>query len=303
MITQLIFDMFHLEAHLISDTYAGEKFGNGLYYRLIWGCPQEEKKLEIFLVFEEQLLVNTVGKILGLKTNNLDSMLIHATRYSARQFVTRAMACFPDLKDYSIEEENFLSHEQFQDLMAKGEHQLSLLLDTGAGYFGYCVVAPRLLETGVGICITGDNAAAEVAEYLEQRKKQIEKEMANPKRKILVVDDSATICYGITKLLEPDYEVAQAESGVAAIRTITLNRPDLILLDYEMPVVDGKQTLEMLRWEKSFSDIPVIFLTGRSDPELVKNLLALKPAGYLLKDLKPAEIKTKIDAFFAKSKI
>lgn len=303
VITQLIFDMFHLEAHLISDTYAGEKFGNGLYYRLIWGCPQEEKKLEIFLVFEEQLLVNTVGKILGLKTNNLGSMLLHATRYSARQFVTRAMACFPDLKDYSIEEENFLSHEQFQDLMAKGEHQLSLLLDTGAGYFGYCIVAPRLLETGVGICITGDNAAAEVAEYLEQRKKQIEKEMANPKRKILVVDDSATICYGITKLLEPDYEVAQAESGVAAIRTITLNRPDLILLDYEMPVVDGKQTLEMLRWEKSFSDIPVIFLTGRSDPELVKNLLALKPAGYLLKDLKPAEIKTKIDAFFAKSKI
>lgn len=302
VITQLIFDMFHLEAHLISDTYAGEKFGNGLYYRLIWGCPQEEKKLEIFLVFEEQLLVNTVGKILGLKTNNLDSMLIHATRYSARQFVTRAMECFPDLKDYSIEEENFLSHEQFRDLMAKGEHQLSLLLDTGAGYFGYCVVAPRLLETGVGTCITGNNAAAEVAEYLEQRKKQIEKEMANPKRKILVVDDSATICYGITKLLEPDYEVAQAESGVAAIRTITLNRPDLILLDYEMPVVDGKQTLEMLRWEKSFSDIPVIFLTGRSDPELVKNLLALKPAGYLLKDLKPAEIKTKIDAFFAKSK-
>lgn len=303
VITQLIFDMFHLEAHLISDTYAGEKFGNGLYYRLIWGCPQEEKKLEIFLVFEEQLLVNTVGKILGLKTNNLGSMLLHATRYSARQFVTRAMECFPDLKDYSIEEENFLSHEQFRDLMAKGEHQLSLLLDTGAGYFGYCVVAPRLLETGVGICITGDNAAAEVAEYLEQRKKQIEKEKANPKRKILVVDDSVTICYGITKLLEPDYEVAQAESGVAAIRTITLNRPDLILLDYEMPVVDGKQTLEMLRWEKSFSDIPVIFLTGRSDPELVKNLLALKPAGYLLKDLKPAEIKTKIDAFFAKSQI
>lgn len=302
VITQMLFDMFQLETHLISDTYAGEKFGNGLYYRLVWGCPQEEKKLEIFLVFEEQLLVHMMGKILGLKTNNLDSMLLHATRYSSRQLVTQAMECFPDLKDYSIEEENFLSHEQFRDLMAKGEHQLSLLMDTGAGYFGYCVVAPRLLETGVGICITGDNAAAEVAEYLEQRKKRLEKEKANPKRKILVVDDSVTICRSIAKLLEPDYEVAQANSGVAAIRTITLNRPDLILLDYEMPVVDGKQTLEMLRWEKSFSDIPVIFLTGRSDPKLVKDLLSLKPAGYLLKDLRPAEIKTKIDAFFAKSK-
>lgn len=74
-----------------------------------------------------------------------------------------------------------------------------------------------------------------------------------------MVDDSVTVCHGITKLLEPDYEVAQADSGMAAIRTITLNRPNLILLDYEIPVVDGKQTLEMLRWEKSFSDNPVIF--------------------------------------------
>ena len=37
VITQLIFDMFQLEAHLVSDTYAGEKFGRGVYYRLIWG--------------------------------------------------------------------------------------------------------------------------------------------------------------------------------------------------------------------------------------------------------------------------
>lgn len=301
VITQLLFDMFHLEAHLISDTYAGEKFGNGLYYRLIWGCPHEEKKLEIFLVMEEQLVVNTMGKILGLKTSNLDSRLLHATRYSLRQLVTRAMECFPDLKDYCIEKENFLSYEQFRNLMEKGEHQLSLLLDTGAGYFGYCVIAPRLLETGVGICITGDNAAVEVAEYLEQRKKQIEKEKANPRRKILVVDDSVTICQAMTNLLEPDYEVSQADSSVVAIRTIALNRPDLILLDYEMPVVNGKQTLEMLRWEKSFSNIPVIFLTGRSDQELVKDLLSLKPAGYLLKNQQPAEIKTYIDNFFAKS--
>ena len=109
VVVQLIFDMFHLEAHLISDAYAGEKFGKGVYYRLVWGCPQEEKKLEIFLVLEEQLLINTVGKILGLNTNKLDSMLLHAARYSARQFVTQAMACFPDLNDYRIEEEDFLS--------------------------------------------------------------------------------------------------------------------------------------------------------------------------------------------------
>ena len=111
-----------------------------------------------------------------------------------------------------------------------------------------------------------------------------------------------TIRHSIKQLLEPEYEVAQAESGVAAIRTITLNRPDLVLLDYEMPVVDGKQTLEMLRFDKNFATIPVIFLTGRDDPELVRDLLSMKPAGYLLKYLKPDQIKGKIDAFFAKQK-
>jgi len=99
-------------------------------------------------------------------------------------------------------------------------------------------------------------------------------------------------------LLEDEYQVQLAESGVAAIRTISLDRPDLVLLDYEMPVCDGRQTLEMLRSEKSFADIPVIFLTGRSDPELVRTLLSLKPAGYLLKYLKPDDIKQKIGRFF-----
>ena len=92
-----------------------------------------------------------------------------------------------------------------------------------------------------------------------------------------------------------------AESGVAAIRTITLNRPDLVLLDYEMPVCDGRQTLEMLRSDPAFADLPVIFLTGRSDPESVRNVMSLKPAGYLLKYLKPAELKGKIDAYFAEN--
>ena len=118
--------------------------------------------------------------------------------------------------------------------------------------------------------------------------------------KILVVDDSLTIRQGMKQLLEEDYEVALAESGVAAIRTITLNRPDLVLLDYEMPVVDGGQTLEMLRSESSFEDIPVIFLTGRRDTATMIKVMPLKPAGYLLKHSKPAEIKKEVDAFFQK---
>ena len=85
---------------------------------------------------------------------------------------------------------------------------------------------------------------------------------------------------------------------MSAIRGITLNRPDLILLDYEMPVCDGSQVMEMIRSEADFADIPIIFLTGRADKESVQKVLALKPAGYLIKTLQPAEIKKGIDTFF-----
>ncbi len=70
-----------------------------------------------------------------------------------------------------------------------------------------------------------------------------------------------------------------------------------------MPVCDGRQTLEMLRSEESFANLPVIFLTGRSDPDSVKKVMSLKPAGYLLKYLKQADIKQKIDAFFQQENI
>ncbi len=67
-----------------------------------------------------------------------------------------------------------------------------------------------------------------------------------------------------------------------------------------MPVCNGSQVLEMIREEKDFADIPVIFLTGRVDRESVKKVVALKPAGYLVKTLKPAEIKSGIDDYFKK---
>lgn len=101
-------------------------------------------------------------------------------------------------------------------------------------------------------------------------------------------------------LLSSDYEVLTADSGMSAIRSITLARPDLVLLDYEMPVCSGSQMLEMIRTQKDFSDIPVIFLTCRVDRESVKKVISLKPDGYLSKSLSAESVKKEIDHFFAK---
>ena len=157
-----------------------------------------------------------------------------------------------------------------------------------------------MLEKGIGTPIGIENAAAEVEKYLSHRKEKEERAKEHPRPKVLVVDDSATIRQGMIRLLEKDYSVFTADSGIAAIRAITLNPPDLVLLDYEMPICDGRQTLEMLRSDESFADTPVIFLTGRRDPESMIKVMPLKPSGYLIKTSKPDAIKKEIDAFFAK---
>jgi len=130
----------------------------------------------------------------------------------------------------------------------------------------------------------------------------IKKNGSHLKKKILVVDDSGAVLRNVKAWLEEKYQVALANSGAMAIKYLTLNRPDLVLLDYEMPVVDGKQVLEMMRTEAEFSMIPVIFLTSKSDKESVMKVMGLKPEGYLLKTMPPEEIVKNIDEFFQKRK-
>ncbi len=122
------------------------------------------------------------------------------------------------------------------------------------------------------------------------------------KKKILVVDDSGTMLRNVKGWLEESYQVTLANSGAMAIKYLSTNRPDLVLLDYEMPIVDGKQVLEMIRSEHDFADIPVIFLTNKGDKETIMQVMALKPQGYLLKSMEPSQIIKSIDDFFEEVK-
>lgn len=122
------------------------------------------------------------------------------------------------------------------------------------------------------------------------------------RKKILVVDDSGAMLRNVKGWLEDHYQVILANSGAMAIKYLATDRPDLVLLDYEMPIVDGRQVLEMIRAEKDFADIPVIFLTSKDDAESVFQVMSLKPQGYLLKTLEPAKIVRAIDDFFVRQK-
>lgn len=130
----------------------------------------------------------------------------------------------------------------------------------------------------------------------------VEKFGFQTKKKILVVDDSGAMLRNVKGWLEDHYQVILANSGAMAIKYLATDRPDLVLLDYEMPIVDGRQVLGMIRAEKDFADIPVIFLTSKDDKESVLQVMSLKPDGYLLKTLEPAKIIQAVDEFFEKQK-
>lgn len=289
-IIQLLRDLFQLEARVVSECYGGERFGKGIYYRLNYENRNGER-WEIMLVFEEKLIFKTIGSMIDVEASTVNAMMMHAARFTAQQFVNSISQHFPSAEVHEIKDENLLTYDQFQRAFARQKLQFSLLFDTGAGYFAYCVTAQHLIQKEEETSIKAENAMEEVQKYLDRQ-------AVKKKKKILVVDDSELVREAMKKLLGIDYEVMPVSSGLAALRSIILNRPDLILLDYEMPVCDGRQVLEMIRSEKDFADIPVFFLTGRSDKESVQKVLALKPAGYLVKSLQPAEIKKGIDTFF-----
>lgn len=142
-----------------------------------------------------------------------------------------------------------------------------------------------------------------VKDMMEKLDDVMEKEKLEEKKKhILVVDDSGTMLRTIKSWLESKYKVSMASSATMAISFLATNHPDLILLDYEMPICTGPQFMEMIRAEVSTSTIPVIFLTSKGDRESVQAVLSLKPAGYLLKTMPPEEIVESVNQFFEKQK-
>lgn len=187
----------------------------------------------------------------------------------------------------------------------------------------FIYVRDRALEENIPIFVIGDSNEIATIRSLISRN-FIKKEFTRPidiknvvsemeeyielfgndkKKKILVVDDSGAMLRNVKGWLEESYQVILANSGAMAIKYLSTNKPDLVLLDYEMPVINGKQVLEMIRTERDFSDIPVIFLTGKNDRESITQVMALKPEGYILKTTKPDQIVKMIDEFFEKQKV
>ena len=84
-------------------------------------------------------------------------------------------------------------------------------------------------------------------------------------KKVLVVDDEVHIIYVVAiKLRNNGYEVISAENGSDALELACREKPDIVVTDFQMPVMTGLELVEKLRQNKQTKDVPVIMLTARS---------------------------------------
>ncbi len=118
------------------------------------------------------------------------------------------------------------------------------------------------------------------------------------RKKILIIDDDGAMLRMLKTWLSVKYHVYMASSGKIALTFLAQNPVDLILLDYEMPVMNGPEVLKEIRQTKGIKNTPVIFLTAKDDKESVMKVVNLKPVKYLLKSMPKDKLIASIDDFF-----
>ena len=122
------------------------------------------------------------------------------------------------------------------------------------------------------------------------------------RKTLLVVDDDSDFLMIMNYWLHTYYDVVGVTSGVEAVNYLQHHPlPDLILLDYEMPDLDGYDVMQWLHATPQTADIPIIFLTGVNDRESVMRIVQHRPDGYLLKTCRKSELLDALNRFFVMS--
>ncbi|MDR3012260.1 MAG: response regulator [Chitinispirillales bacterium] len=110
---------------------------------------------------------------------------------------------------------------------------------------------------------------------------------------IFLVDDDPTNLMAVRGMLEGHYDVLTLNSGERLIKTLEKRIPDMILLDIEMPGMNGYDTIKALKAKKETADIPVIFLTARTGDFNELEGLSLGAVDYITKPTPSASVLLK----------
>lgn len=120
------------------------------------------------------------------------------------------------------------------------------------------------------------------------------------KHHVLIVDDDIHSLQLTKKWLEEDYHVLTADTAMQAIRILLAEKVELLLLDYEMPLINGRIFVQMLQQDKALGQIPIVFLTGKSDAATVAEAMQLGAMGYILKSIGKEKALESLAGYFEK---
>jgi DNA-binding response OmpR family regulator len=127
---------------------------------------------------------------------------------------------------------------------------------------------------------------------------------ARERPRILVVDDDAITRMLVKLLLEREqFEVLEAANGRDGVEIATRERPDLVIVDLNMPETDGYQAIAALRRDLSLATLPIVVLTSEDGPGIERRVLQLGADDYMLKPFDPDVMLSRVHAVFRRMKV
>ena len=117
------------------------------------------------------------------------------------------------------------------------------------------------------------------------------------RKKILAVDDSETTLLVETAILGGAFEVVTARSGEESLGRARVEPPDLVLMDLEMPGIDGLETCRRLRAEPRTRETPIIMVTSHSEAECLEGAFVHGCTDYVIKPINEGELLLKVRSY------
>ncbi|MCG5240148.1 diguanylate cyclase domain-containing protein [Azospirillum doebereinerae] len=118
--------------------------------------------------------------------------------------------------------------------------------------------------------------------------------MADPRPKILVVDDIPSNVHVLSRILKDDYDIYFATDGEKALELVQRRLPDLVLLDIMMPGMDGYEVCSRIKADPATNDIPVIFISAKSEVEDETRGLEVGAIDFITKPISPPIVKARV---------
>jgi CheY-like chemotaxis protein len=122
--------------------------------------------------------------------------------------------------------------------------------------------------------------------------------------RVLVADDEPITRLLIKRLLEREnFEVIEAQNGDEAVVLVTRERPDLVLLDLNMPIMDGYEAIHHLRHNSSLTGLPIIVLTAEDGQTVERRVLTMGADDYMVKPFEGPILLSRVNAVFSRLKM